>query len=263
MIWLNTTISLRMSLCALLVTHDDFIKSAFDAAVRSVGGKLEVTLDSQSAREIIGEIRFDLVVIDCDDVYGGTSLVRFARASLPNRSSTILAITNGGVHPADVEDLGANIVASKPITDEQAKRELNRVWRNLEGDQRADRRFNLRIPVLINYGNVSDRQVETFNISSGGIGIRISEPIENDDLFHLRCCLPGFLIPIQAHGEIAWVDRDGNCGIKFLGMSEFSQQVLSQWLERADGIETTWPVGKELENVNMPLLENNGRGERI
>jgi hypothetical protein len=57
-----------------------------------------------------------------------------------------------------------------------------------------------------------------------------------------------------------WVDRDGNCVIKFLGMNEFSQQVLSQWLERANGMETSpWPVSQNLENVNAPHLENNGR----
>jgi DNA-binding response OmpR family regulator len=222
-----------MALRTLLVSHDGFLESAFGDAIRFFQGELQFAGDRRSAEEILRRERFDLVVIDCDDLYGGAQLIRQTRACLPNRSSVLLAVTNGGMHPADAMDLGANLVSAKPYTPESARRELERVWRRLDGDQRSDPRFELQIPALVSFGHVSDRRAEIFNISRGGVGLRIPESTAEDDLLHLRCFLPGALVPLQAYGEIAWADRAGNCGLRFLGMSDGSRRVLSDWLEQA------------------------------
>ena len=222
-----------MGLRTLLVSHDAFLESAFEAAIGFFEGELRFASDSRSAQETLGRERFDLVIIDCDDLYGGTQLIRQARASLPNRSSVLLAVTNGGMHPADIMDLGANLVSAKPVTAQTAKRDLESVWRRLEGDQRGHRRFELEIPAVISFGQVSDRPAEIFNISRGGVGLRTSEPIEEDELLRLRFSLPGALVPLQAYGEIAWADHAGNCGLRFLGMSNPSRRVLSDWLGHA------------------------------
>ena len=87
-----------MALRALLVSHDEFVEDAFQDAVRGVGAELEVSRDSKSALLAVEQTRFDVVLIDCDDVYGGVSLLRSTRTSLPNRCSVLLAITNGGTH---------------------------------------------------------------------------------------------------------------------------------------------------------------------
>lgn len=215
----------------LLVTHDKFLESAFEPAITRQSSDLEVVPDSHSAQNRITEIRFALVIIDCDDVYGGASLLRATRLSLPNRSSMVLAVTNGDTQPADALDLGATYVLAKPITAAAAESEVERLSRSLEPNQRADYRFSLKIPVFVSFGQVAELRAETFNISQGGLGIRVSEAITQDDLVHLRCCLPGTLIPIQAHGEIAWADREGNCGVRFIAMGDSSQHVLSDWLE--------------------------------
>jgi DNA-binding response OmpR family regulator len=222
-----------MGLRTFLASHDRFLESAFRDAIGYFKGELQLAEDSKSAEITLRRERFDLVVIDCDDLYGGAQLIRRARASLPNRSSVVLAVTNGGMHPADVMDLGANLVSEKPITAEKARRKLEAVGRQLDGDQRADRRFQLNLPARVSLGDVSDRHAEIFNISRGGAGLRISEPIEEDDLLHLRCSLPGALVPLQAYGEITWADRQGNCGLRFLGMSNSSRRILNDWLQQA------------------------------
>lgn len=226
----------------LLVTHDPFLESVFEHAINRRKRHLEVVPDSNSAQQLIAELRFGLVLIDCDDVYGGASLLRATRSSLTNRSSMVLAITNGETHPADALDLGANCVLSKPITPALAESEIQKIWRSLEPDPRADHRFSLKIPVFVSFGHIAELPCETFNISCGGLGMRVSEAIAQDDLLHLRCRLPGTLVPIRVHGEIAWADREGNCGIRFIGMSDTSRRVLSEWLDshRAP-LLTAWP----------------------
>jgi hypothetical protein len=220
----------------LLVTHDKFLECAFEPAVSRQNSELEVVAESPSAQKLIAEIRFGLLIVDCDDVYGGAALLRATRLSLPNRSSMVLAVTNGDTQPADALDLGANQVLSKPIPSGVAESELETLSRSIEPNQRADQRFSLKIAVFVSFGQVAELRAETFNISQGGIGIHVSEPITQDDLLHLRCCLPGTLVPIQAHGEIAWADREGNCGIRFIGMGDCSRHVLLEWLEMQQGL---------------------------
>jgi CheY-like chemotaxis protein len=231
-----------MGLCILLVTHDAFLEAGIAYASGLCRAQLELAKDSRSAQEVLERERFDLIVIDCDDLYGGVALLRSARASLPNRSSLLLAVTNGETQPADAIDFGANMVSAKPMTAEGAVRDLEKVWRKLQGDQRSNRRFPVRIPALLSFGDVADRPAEIFNISRGGVGLRTSDPIREDDLLHLRCSLPGALVPLQAYGEIAWADRKGNCGLRFLGMSNSSVRVLGDWLERAAGTVTVAAV---------------------
>ncbi|MBV9182000.1 MAG: PilZ domain-containing protein [Acidobacteria bacterium] len=218
----------------LLVTHDQFVHSVFALALTRHDAQLEVLPESKPAQELLEQIRFGLVLIDCDDVYGGASLLRAARSSLPNRSSMLLAVTNGETHAADALDSGADAVLSKPVQPDLAEAEVERLWRRLEPDQRADIRFHLKIPVFVSSGDLTELRAETFNISRGGLGMRCSEAIASNDMVHLRWRLPGILVPVQAHGEIAWADREGNCGIRFIAMSDASRHAISEWLDSTD-----------------------------
>ncbi len=219
---------------ALLVSHDEFVEAAFQGALLAVGAELEISKNSKSALLAVQQKRFDMVVIDCDDVYDGTSLLRSTRHALPNKSSILLAITNGGTHAADAIDLGANLVTSKPITPEQAASEVQRACKGMMREQRVSPRLSLSVPVFLSFGEVSDRRAETLNISLGGLGLRIPEPIGDDEVVQLRLRLPGCVLPMQARGEVAWADPEGNCGVKFVGMSESSHAILTEWLQRAE-----------------------------
>ena len=183
--------------------------------------------------------RFDVVIIDCDDVYQGDWLLRNTRKSLPNRSSVLVAITNGGIDPADAADLGANFVLSKPLTLEQARIELDRVFQAVAADQRRTHRHPVQLPVFLSFGDVINRRAETFNLSVGGLGVRVTEPIQ-DDIVQLRFSLPGCATSIRARGEIAWSDCEGNTGIKFIGMNPEHHSLLADWLECAATKETAW-----------------------
>jgi hypothetical protein len=61
---------------------------------------------------------------------------------------------------------------------------------------------------------------------------RVSEPMCEDEIVQLRFSLPGCRKRIQARGEVAWADRDGNMVFKFIGMSQGCATALAQWLER-------------------------------
>ena len=217
----------------LIVTHDAVTEDIFRYITGELNAAGEYCSDVPSSLFALEQRRFDVVVIDCDDVYRGDWLLRNVHKSLPNRSSVLVAITNGGTHPIDAEDLGADFVLSKPFSPDQARDDLHRVCHAVAMHQRHDKRHPVQLPIFVSFGQVIDRRAEMFNLSLGGIGLRLTEPIEDDDIVHVRFWLPDCGTSIQARGEIAWSDREGNTGIKFLGMNPESRRLLRGWLDHA------------------------------
>jgi hypothetical protein len=64
------------------------------------------------------------------------------------------------------------------------------------------------------------------------LGLRLRDPLEEDEIVHVRLWVPECATPIQARGEIAWSDCEGNAGIRFTAMNERSLAALAQWLQR-------------------------------
>lgn len=217
----------------LVVTHDPVTEDILDGIADEMKAVAECLGDAASGFAALERQRFDVVVIDCDDVYQGEWLLRNTRKTRPNRSSVVVAITNGGMNPVDAADLGAHFVLAKPPTPDQARIELQRICQAVTADQRQAQRYPVQLPIYLSFGEVIDRRAETFNLSISGIGVRVTEPIQDDDLVHLRFFLPGCATSIRARGEIAWSDCEGNIGIKFIGMNQEHQSLLVDWLGQA------------------------------
>src|SRR5215467_3092672 len=184
----------------LIVTHDTVTEGILADIAGEMKALAELRSDAPSGMAALEQQRYDVVVIDCDDVYQGDWLLRNARKSRPNRSSVLVAITNGGIDPADAADLGADFVLAKPLTPDQARIELERVCQAVTAEQRRGQRHPVKLPIFLSFGEVIDRRAETFNLSVGGIGVRVTELIQDDDMVHLRFWLPGCATAIRARG---------------------------------------------------------------
>ena len=217
----------------LLVTSDSFVAAAFQRAARDLQANLEIREDAAAGSASLDNSRFDVVVIDCDDVHGGTSLLKAVHLSRPNKSTPAIALLNGATNPADAVDLGANIIVEKPVSADRARFELRKASSINGNDPRSSRRFPVNVPVFLSFGEVMDRRATVCNVSLGGLRLRMSEAIEDDEVLQLRLHLPGASSAIQARAEIAWADREGNAGVRFVGMSDASLLELKKWLDHA------------------------------
>ena len=228
----------------LVVTHDAPMQEVFRRVLAEMNATVEFRGDATSGRAALQARRFDVVAIDCDDLYRGSSLLRAAHASRPNKSSLVLAITDGETSAADAVDMGAQFVAAKPLPPDRARFELRRACQALATGQRR-KRYPVRLPVFLSFGQVLDRRAEAFNVSLGGMGLRLRDAMEEDDIVHVRFWLPECATSIQARGEIAWSDREGNAGLRFTAMSESSLAALARWLQRL-AVTTSSAAGCEL-----------------
>ena len=106
-------------------------------------------------------------------------------------------------------------------------------------DRRNHRRKNLearQIPVDLGVsgGVIND-------LSESGACVRTAPGVKLTQGERLHFAVPDGLRPIQATCELAWATHDGQAGLRFLVLSERSQQHIKEWLMADDGTgETIW-----------------------
>ena len=62
--------------------------------------------------------------------------------------------------------------------------------------------------------------------------MHLRRPVRMNGTVETNFCLPGTNLALQARGEVAWMDRKGNAGIRFLEISEPMKRDLQLWLEQ-------------------------------
>jgi hypothetical protein len=218
-----------VTLESIVVSKDWETISVLGTVLGSLRIGVHVDPEPESARERLTRSKFDAVIVDCE-LKGAAEFLR----NLPNRpgcrSSVPLAITTSSFGLAELSELGARFVFEKPISIEQAVRTLSAA-RNLmlRGRLRYFRQ-EVEIPVTLTFAN--RRRVDGIirNLSQGGIAVNTSEPLEPTELLRLRFDLPETDSFVEAGGEVAWTDEQGNVGIRFTEISDRQQQNLEQWL---------------------------------
>ena len=68
------------------------------------------------------------------------------------------------------------------------------------------------------------------NLSQGGVGIRLYRPAPLPGPVRVNFQLPDSKIQMKVRGEVAWIDKLGNAGIRFLEMSPEVKRDLKLWL---------------------------------
>ena len=93
-------------------------------------------------------------------------------------------------------------------------------------------RQTLDIPVSLTFDTRTKVNVQLTNVSRGGIGVRVRRSIDISGPIKVRFSLPGLKGPVQAMGELAWTDKNGNAGIRFVQIPEHLQRNMQLWLEK-------------------------------
>ncbi len=214
----------------LILSHDDDTVTAFRRSSGEMHIHLHLCEEASAARAALEIQRYDALIIDCDDIHAGTTVLKSVRSSRANRAAVVLALLNGGTHDADAIDMGADLVLSKPVSCDRARQELRRLHLMAGRDQRRHPRFAAEGVAYVSSGDTVDRLASIVNLALGGMGLCLHERLDNDDLLRLRFQLPGTSTTIQAQGEIAWADPKGAVGVRFVSLSETSRAELEKWL---------------------------------
>ena len=196
-------------------------------------GGLHIECDIEShperAEAKLGKAKIDALIVDCD-LHGSDDLLRHLQRDTHFPLSTPLVVMSGPRQRHAVDATGALFSFEKPISVEQAVRTLSAA-RNLILDGRLRyHRQTIEVPVALQCSARQRLQAELINLSQGGIGVRVDRELDVRQPIQISFKLPGTRYTVKARGEIAWTDRQGNAGIRFLDVPERLQRSLQLWL---------------------------------
>jgi hypothetical protein len=210
----------------MVVSRDWAEVSVLECILGGLHIGVDVEPEPARARAKLAKSKIDALIVDCD-LEGTTSFLRCLGTGL---NAVPLVIVSGSNGHTRLEDTVATFVFKKPISVEQAVRTLSAA-RNMILDGRL--RYNrhaLDLPVTVACGSKKRVEANLMNLSEGGVGIRLSRPVAFPSPVRVSFQLPESKVQIKLQGEVAWTDKLGNAGIRFLDMSPVVKRDLQLWL---------------------------------
>jgi len=210
----------------MVVSRDWAEVSVLECILGGLHIAVDVEPEPTRARAKLAKSKIDALIVDCD--LDGTS--SFLRGLGTKMNAVPLVIVSGSNGHAQVEDAVATFVFKKPISVEQAVRTLSAA-RNMILDGRL--RYNrhaLDLPVSLAYGSRKKVEAHLMNLSQGGVGIRLPYPVAFPGQLRVSFQLPDSKVQMKLRGEVAWIDKLGNAGIRFIDMSPAVKRDLQLWL---------------------------------
>ena len=190
---------------------------------------VEIESEPLRAQAKLAKNKIDALIVDCD-LSGTTGFLSSLRQQ-PAANPVPLVIVSGSSGRSALESTGATFVFEKPISVEQAVHTLSAA-RNMILDGRLRyHRLSLNVPVNLSCGTKSALQATVTNLSQGGLGIQTDLALPTGQ-FRLTFSLPGSGLAVKALGKVAWTDRHGHAGVRFVQISRRTKRDLQLWLER-------------------------------
>lgn len=189
---------------------------------------VDVESEPQRAQAKLAKAKIDALIVDCD-LGGAAGFLRSLRhQSIPHAVPLVIVSGSGGRNA--LESMGATFVFEKPISVEQAVHTLSAA-RNMILDGRLRyHRHSLNIPVTLSCAK-TDLEATVTNLSQGGLGIQAESALPAESI-RMNFSLPGTGLSVKALGKVAWTDKRGNAGIRFVQISRRTKRDLQLWLER-------------------------------
>jgi hypothetical protein len=220
-----------MTLSSMVVSRDWQEVSVLECILGGLQMDVAVEKEPQRALARLTKSKVDALIVDCD--LNGSSQFLHDLQSAEGQPGKIPLVVMGGSQQS-LEATGALFAFEKPISVEQAVRTLSAA-RNMILDGRLRyHRSGLEVPVSLNYkGSRNGRKATSaylVNVSQGGMQIRTNDVVGAEKALQVSFELPGARAGVKAKAEIAWRDKSGNLGIRFVKLAPPQQRTLQLWL---------------------------------
>lgn len=220
-----------MNLQALLVSSDDL---AADALGRVLSG-YEIAMDRSSDPETtlarVQQQKFDALILDFDQPKLAGDVLREVQHLGTNPIN--IALVDDPTKVREILSGGAHFVLYKPVSEEAAKIGLRAAAGLLGRERRKAFRVPVQAPVEITLPDTRRVDGILLDISETGMDVLTAEPQVSGALLAFRFQLPDGAVELEAHGQVAWANPNGQTGVRFLDVPESVQVNLKEWLKAA------------------------------
>jgi CheY-like chemotaxis protein len=219
-----------MGIECLIVTSDPALIGQVKANLDPHGASLDLRQDSASAIELACRRHLDGLVIDCDDVPGGTNALIQVRNSRSNKQTPIFAIVNGATNAGAALDLGANFVLGKPIQETRLRNVIESAVPKMEREHRRYFRYNVDVPAQFRNHLGQSFNTRVKNVSECGLAVKLVDPFRLEGVVVVEFELPSLTREgFRAKADVVWSDSFA-MGLRFLYVEKESGAALQSWL---------------------------------
>jgi len=219
-----------MTLESVVISRDAALLGVLRPTLEKMSVTVEVCSSTETGNATLNNRKFDAVIVDCDDLEGGTDLLKALRKARSNASSVAFAVLNGKTTTQEAFQVGANFVLQKPLTPLNAMRCFNAALSFMVRERRRYFRHSVETQVRISVAGYSEIIASTTNLSEGGMAVRFTGKLPKDSAAKLQFTLPESKTSLEIPGQIMWADETGHAGIRFVDVPQSSQYQLEKWL---------------------------------
>ena len=217
-----------MTLSSMVLSRDWQEVSVLECILGGLNMDVAVENEPQRALARLAKSKIDALIVDCD-LNGSSQFLRELQ-SVANPKTVPLVIMGGPRATQNLDETGALFAFEKPISVEQAVRTLSAARSMILDGRLRYHRAGLEVPVSLNRKGRKPMDACLVNLSQGGMQIHTSDPVEAAKALHVSFELPGARSGLKAKAEIAWQDKRGNLGIRFVKLAPQQQRTLQLWL---------------------------------
>ena len=221
-----------MALQALLLSNDPEVHRTIRRVLDAANIDLDLSNNSEQARQILQRRKYDALLVDCDDMPHGPQVLRDLRLGKSNKSCIAFALVNGKTNIQQAFEMGANFVLDKPIALDRATRSVRAAQGLIMRERRRYHRHLVKATGAILVDQGAELPLNITNISQGGISIECSRRLDEGGAARIKLQLPGTKRSLDIKGEVAWSTPEGRAGIRFQVLSAEAKKELDIWLEK-------------------------------
>jgi CheY-like chemotaxis protein len=178
----------------------------------------------------LSEQKFEAVVVDYDDPHSAALVLQNVfQASAGNHTLTV-ALLSDKTKVRNVFGAGANFVLYKPLGQAQAEATLRAATALMKRDRRSSFRVPVQFPVQIQVQAGSGIEGIVLDLSEEGLDILAAQPLYPSANISVHFTLPGENHPLEARGEVAWANPNGESGVRFVDLPDNLRVALKAWV---------------------------------
>jgi len=217
-----------MTLSSMVVSRDWQEVSVLECILGGLHMDVAVENEPQQALARMAKSKIDAIIVDCD-LNGSSQFLRELQ-SQDNPRTVPLVIMGSPQCRQNLDESGALFAFEKPISVEQAVRTLSAARSMILDGRLRYHRAGLEIPVSLNCKGQKPLDAFLVNVSQGGMQIHTQDAVAAAKALQVSFELPGARSELKAKAEIAWQDKRGNIGIRFVNLPQHQQRTLQLWL---------------------------------
>jgi hypothetical protein len=196
-----------------------------------LGIAMDRSSDPETTMARIHQQKFDALIVDFDDAKAADEVLQ--QAKKVGSGPLTIALVADTAKVRDILSGGAHFVLYKPLSEEAVKAGLRAAAALLSRERRRAFRVPVQAPVEITLPDMRKLDGILLDLSETGMDVLTAEPQVPGALLAFHFQLPDGSLEIDAHGQVAWANPNGQTGVHFVDISESLSAQLSNWLTAA------------------------------